>query len=417
MNLSFDPSKRMYKHNLKMLNAALNTMKLSEVEIKDIQDYVVTRQTFNKGELNSINYDYGFDKIDLLCKQRMGKELHIFQIDTAAFPRTANEDLDSQKFFQLWRQEHPDRLIHQMIRLSYEHAIAFILLHYEKNEKKEIEEESKTKEEDEKRKKEEEERKKKEEDDHRKAEELISKGNEEFQKKNYDEAIGLYQEAISIYPKEKIECYLNLAKCYLEKKDYIKSIELCKDICENTNDFSRRATAFGILGYSFRGQNKLDEALKAFEYSQMINNDHIIKEAYIETKKLKEEQEAEAYINPEIAEIENFKANELYRDGNFPEALKVYEEAIKRNPKLPKYYTNKAQCNIKLMEFGQAIRDCETAIKIEPKTLKAYQKKANCHFITKEFDKVLKTIDDGMKFFPNDEELKEMKEKTILLLN
>ena len=295
MSLSFDPSKRMYKHNLLMLNAALSTIKLSEIEIKDIQDYVVTRQTFNKGELNSITYDYGFDRIDLLCKQRVGKELHIFQIDTAALPKTANEDLDSQVFFQLWRKEHPDRLIHQMIRLSYEHAIAFIFLHYEKNEINKIKgEETKTKEEDEKRKKEEEEerqkkeeeerkrkeeeeRKKKEEEDHKKAEELISKGNEEFQKKNYDEAISLYQEAINIYPKEKIECYLNLAKCYLEKKDYIKSIELCKYICENTNDFSRRATAFGILGYSFRAQNKLDEALKAFEFSQMINNDPIIK--------------------------------------------------------------------------------------------------------------------------------------------
>ena len=275
----------------------------------------------------------------------------------------------------------------------------------------------KKKEEEERKKKEEEKKKKKEGNDRKKLDEIKSKGYEEFQKQNYDEAISLYQEAINIYPKEKIECYLNLAKCYLEKKDYIKSIELCKYVCENTNDFSRRATAFGILGFSFRAQNKLNEALKAFEFSQMINNDPIIKEAYVETKKLKEEQEAEAYINPEIAEIENFKANELYWTGNFPEALKVYEEAIKRNPKLPKYYTNKAQCNIKLMEYNQAIKDCETAIKIEPKTLKAYQKKANCLFITKEYDKVLKTIDDGIKFFPNDEDLKEIKEKTILLLN
>jgi hypothetical protein len=214
MSLSFDPSKRMYKHNLEMLNAALKSMKLSEIEIKDIQDYVVTRQTFNKGELNSINYDYGFDRIDLLCKQRVGKELHIFQIDTAAFPRTANEDLDFQAFLQLWRKEHPDRLIHQMIKLSYQYAIAFIFIHYEKNDKKKIEgEEIKTKEEDEKKKKEEEEerkrkeeeeRKKKEEDDRKKVEELISKGNEEYQEQNYDEGISLYQEAISINPK-KIE--------------------------------------------------------------------------------------------------------------------------------------------------------------------------------------------------------------------
>ena len=280
---------------------------------------------------------------------------------------------------------------------------------------KKQEEERKKREEERKREREEEERKKKEEDDRNKVEELISKGNEEFQEKNYDKAISLYQEAININPK-KIECYLNLGKCHLEKKDYIKSIELCKYVCENTEDLSWKATAFGILGYSFRAQNKLDEALKAFEYSQLETNDPIIKEAYRETKELKEKQEAEAYINPEIAEIENLKANELYRTGKFSEALKVYEEAIKRNPKLPKYYTNRAQCNIKLMEFNQAIKDCETAIKIEPKTIKAYQKKANCHFITKEYNKVLKTIDDGMKFFPNDEVLRELKEKTILIL-
>jgi len=419
MSFSFDPSIRMYKHNLEMVNAALDTMKLSEIEIKNIQGYVVTRQNFNiKGQVSSTNYDYGFDKIDLICTQRLNKDLHIFQIDTAAFPRIFYENIDPSEFIKLWLKEHPDRLVQQMRRTSYENHIAYILIHYDKRENnKKEEEERKRKEEDEKKKKEEEEeeRKKKEEDDRNKVEELISKGNEEFQEKNYDKAISLYQEAININPK-KIECYLNLGKCHLEKKDYIKSIELCKYVCENTEDLSWKATAFGILGYSFRAQNKLDEALKAFEYSQLETNDPIIKEAYRETKELKEKQEAEAYINPEIAEIENLKANELYRTGKFSEALKVYEEAIKRNPKLPKYYTNRAQCNIKLMEFNQAIKDCETAIKIEPKTIKAYQKKANCHFITKEYNKVLKTIDDGMKFFPNDEVLRELKEKTILIL-
>ena len=293
----------------------------------------------------------------------------------------------------------------------------------EEEKKKKEEEEKKKKEEEEKNKKEEEEKynamsveEKKEVDDHKKADEIKAKGNEEFKKKNYDEAIKYYQQAIDLYPKEMIY-YLNSAKCYLEKKDYDKSIELCKHVCENSYDFTRRATAFGIIGYAYRAQNKLDEALKAFEDSQMEKNDVRIKEAQKETLKLKKKLEEEAYINPEIAEEENKKANELYKAGKYPEALKVYEEAIKRNPKLPKYYTNRAQCYIKLMEFYQAIKDCESAIKIEPKTLKAYQKKANCHFITKEYHKVLQTIDEGMKLFPEDKELKEMKEKTILAIN
>ena len=299
------------------------------------------------------------------------------------------------------------------------------------SEEKKKEEEKKKKEEEEKKKKEEEEKKKKEEEDkynamsveekkevdeHKKADEIKAKGNEEFKKRNFDEAIKYYQQAIDLYPKEMVY-YLNQAKCYLEKKDYDKVLELCKHVCENSYDFTRRATAFGIMGFAYREQNKLDEAIKAFEDSQMEKNDVRIKEELKETLKLKKKMEAEAYINPEIAEEENKKANELYKAGKFPEALKVYEEAIKRNPKLPKYYTNRAQCYIKLMEFYQAIKDCESAIKIDPKTLKAYQKKANCHFITKEYHKVLQTIDEGMKLFPDDKELKEMREKTIMAIN
>jgi len=299
------------------------------------------------------------------------------------------------------------------------------------SEEKKKEEEIKKKEEEEKKKKEEEEKKKKEEedkynamnddekkevDDHKKADEIKLKGNEEYKKKNYDEAIKYYEQAIEIYPKEMVY-YLNSAKCYMEKKDYNKAIELCKHVVDNSFDFARRATAFGIIGYAYREQNNLDEAIKAFDSSLLEKNDLRIKEAHKETCKLKEKQEAEAYINPEIAEEENKKANELYKIGKFPDALKVYDEAIKRNPNLPKYYTNRAQCYIKLMEFYQAIKDCDTAIKLEPKTLKAYQKKATCHQITKEYHKVLKTIDEGQKYFPDDPELKAIKEKTIMAIN
>ena len=219
----------------------------------------------------------------------------------------------------------------------------------EEEQKKKEEEERKKKEAEEKKKKEEEEKynamtpeERQEEDNHKKADEIKAQGNEEFKKKNFDEAIKLYQQAIDLYPKEMVY-YLNSAKCHLEKKDYDKSIELCKHVVENCRDFTRRATAFGIIGYAYKAQGKLDEAIKAFEDSQMEKNDNRIKDALKETEKLKKQQEELAYINPEIAEQENQKANELYKAGKYPEALKVYDEAIKRNPNLPKYYTNRAQ--------------------------------------------------------------------------
>ena len=169
------------------------------------------------------------------------------------------------------------------------------------SEEKKKEEEKKKKEEEEKKKKEEEEKKKKEEEDkynamsveekkevdeHKKADEIKAKGNEEFKKRNFDEAIKYYQQAIDLYPKEMVY-YLNQAKCYLEKKDYDKVLELCKHVCENSYDFTRRATAFGIMGFAYREQNKLDEAIKAFEDSQMEKNDVRIKEELKETLKLK----------------------------------------------------------------------------------------------------------------------------------
>ena len=52
-----------------------------------------------------------------------------------------------------------------------------------------------------------------------------------------------------------------------KKKDYDKTLELCKHVCENCRDFTRRSTAFGIIGYAYKAQNKLDEAIKAFENS------------------------------------------------------------------------------------------------------------------------------------------------------
>ena len=54
-------------------------------------------------------------------------------------------------------------------------------------------------------------------------------------KKNFDEAIKFYEEAKELYPKEMLN-YLNMVKCYMEKKNYDKAFELCKYVTEKKED-------------------------------------------------------------------------------------------------------------------------------------------------------------------------------------
>lgn len=131
----------------------------------------------------------------------------------------------------------------------------------------------------------------------------------------------------------------------------------------------------------------------------------------------KKREEDEQYINPEIAEEHNAKGNELYKGGKYPDSLKEYNECIKRNPKNPKYYSNRAASLIKLMEFSSAAKDCDKALELDPLFLRAFQRKATCHIMMKELHKAIDTYEKGMKLFPTDQELKDGYYKAINQIN
>ncbi|XP_074268495.1 hsp70-Hsp90 organizing protein 2-like [Silene latifolia] len=237
-------------------------------------------------------------------------------------------------------------------------------------------------------------------------------GNAAYKKKDFETAIGHYSKAIEL-DDEDISYLTNRAAVYLEMGKYDECIKDCDKAVERgrelRSDYKMVARALTRKGTALvklaKTSKDYDLAIEAFNKALTEHRNPDTLKKRNDAEKAKKDLEQLEYFDPKIADEEREKGNEYFKEQKYPEAIKHYSEAIKRNPKDAKAYSNRAASYTKLAAMPEALKDAEKCIELDPTFVKGYTRKGAVQFFMKEYEKALETYQEGLKLEPNNPEL------------
>ncbi|KAL5530275.1 STI1 [Sanghuangporus sanghuang] len=230
------------------------------------------------------------------------------------------------------------------------------------------------------------------------AEEQKKIGSDAYRKRDFETAVAAFQKAWDTWPKD-VTFLTNLSAVQFEQGKYDECIATCEKAIEEGRllraDYKVIAKAYGRIGSAYQRKGDLDAAIRFFNKSLTEHRTPDILNKLRDTEKEKAAKEAEAYIDPTLSEKAREEGNALFKKGDFAGAVKSYTESIKRDPKDPRSYNNRALCYTKLTALPEALKDAEQAIKVDPRFVKAYIRKSNVLFSMKEYTKAIDAIQEA----------------------
>merc|ERR1711937_298219 len=179
-------------------------------------------------------------------------------------------------------------------------------------------------------------------------------GNKLYKAKKFEEALAAYDEAFAIDP-TCMTYLLNKAAVYFAQKKYDECIEECNKSLEvgkeNMAPFEDRAKALTRCAKAYQKKKDLAKAIEMCKSAQLesYNKDtqRLLKSLELEKKK----KDKLDYQDEGKAQEAKQRGNDFFREKKFPEAIKEYEEAVKRAPNDAAIRNNLSAALTKMMDF------------------------------------------------------------------
>ena len=245
-------------------------------------------------------------------------------------------------------------------------------------------------------------------------------GNQLYKDKKFDAALAAYDEAIAIDP-TNMTFLSNKAAVLFTQKKYDECIDMCMKAIEVGKEhrapFEDRGKAYTRAGRAYQKKGDLDQAIAMCNTALLENFDkdtqRLLKTLELEKKKA----DAIAYQSDEKAEESKQRGNDFFRAQKWGDAVKEYEEAVKRAPSNAAIRNNLAAALCKVMDFSGAQRQIEKALELDPKYVKAWARKGDIEMVMKEYHKAVESYKEGLELDPENSACKEGFKKCMVQIN
>jgi stress-induced-phosphoprotein 1 len=241
------------------------------------------------------------------------------------------------------------------------------------------------------------------------------RGNALYKQKDFEAALTAYEEAITLDP-TAVLFHGNKAAVYIEMGECDKALEVCEEAIKigrsQRSPYEHIAKLYQRMAAAHLKKDDFPAAKEMYAKAQTEYFDKSI-ERKIKNLQLEYDKKVRlAYINPELALEHKEKGNAFFREAKYGEAIKEYEEAVKRDPNSAPLRNNLAAALLKVTDFNGAKAQVEKSLELDSKYVKAWAKKGDIEFFMKEFHRALDSYKKGLEIEPDNKLCKDGLVKT-----